>query len=153
MNSCGTRPVNCATRCSSSAYSAILNGTPRKRSQERWYVTAGKPSAMSKRMTSPKIARVPTPVRSARSTPSSIALRRIARYWRTTLGLRSAVHPSADAHVAHVAVVVQELAPRVLHRPVEEGELVRRRECHTRWRRVLRRWVVRQLDVRVRVVA
>src|SRR5439155_13444528 len=123
-----------------------------ERNASRFVVTAGKPSAMSKRMTSPKIARVPTPVRSARSTPLSIALRRIARYWRTTLGLRSAVHASADAHVAHVAVVVQELAPRVLHRPVEKGELVRRREGHTRWRRVLRRRVVLQLVVRVRLV-
>src|SRR5713226_2104140 len=59
-----------------------------ERNARRFVVTAGKPSLMSKRMTSPKMARVPVPVRSSRSTPDSIALRRIARYCRTASDVR-----------------------------------------------------------------
>jgi len=43
-------------------------------------VTAGKPAERSNRIISPKTARVPTPVRSARSSPSLRALARMSRY-------------------------------------------------------------------------
>src|SRR5258708_4419777 len=89
------------------------------RNASRFVVTAGKPSRMRKRMTSPKIARVPVPVRSSRSTPWSMALRRMSRYCRTRLVCRRLVHPAADPHPAHLSTVAQELAARVLQRALE----------------------------------
>src|SRR5882672_4377040 len=94
-----------------------------ERNARRFVVTAGNPSRMRKRMTSPKIARVPVPVRSSRSTPWSMALRRMSRYCRTRLVCRRLVHPAADPHPAHLSTVAQELAARVLQLVVREGAI------------------------------
>src|SRR6266849_10528901 len=123
-----------------------------ERNARRFVVTAGKPSLMRKRMTSPKIARVPVPVRSSRSTPWSMALRRMSRYCRTGLVCRGPVDPASDAHPAHFSAVAEEFAARVLQRPVEQRELLGRGERDARRRRILRRRVVLQLVVRERAV-
>src|SRR5256885_13307402 len=96
------------------------------RNARRFVVTAGKPSARSKRIVSPKIARVPTPVRSARSSPSASAFLKIARYWRTVRsGLDAAVDAAAGADPADAAARVADyLALQVLERPLETNELI-----------------------------
>src|SRR2546430_6796960 len=96
------------------------------RNARRFVVTAGKPSARSKRIVSPKIARVPTPVRSARSSPSASAFLKIARYWRTVRsGLDAAVDAAAGADPAHrAAVVTNHLALEVLERTFQADEAI-----------------------------
>src|SRR2546427_6533243 len=123
------------------------------RNASRFVVTAGKPSLIRKRMTSPKIARVPVPVRSSRSTPVSSALRRMSRYWRTSLAPRAAVDAAADAQVPHHSVgSAEELTARVLQRTIEQRETRVARERDARRRRVGRLRLNVQLVVRERAI-
>src|SRR2546430_1990905 len=94
------------------------------RKASRFVVTAGNPRERSKRIISPNTARVPIPVRSARSSPSSSAFRRMSRYWRT-LALETPVHAPAGADPADRArAVTQDLAAHVFHRPLETHEAI-----------------------------
>src|SRR5207248_4184176 len=106
------------------------------RKASRFVVTAGNPRERSKRIISPNTARVPIPVRSARSSPASSAFRRMSRYWRT-LALETPVHASAGADPPDRArTVTQYLAAHVLHRPFETHEAIFADEGDGRRRRV-----------------
>src|SRR2546422_10330320 len=134
-------PSACSSLTSELAARNQSSSATTARKASRFVVTAGKPASSEKRITSPKIARVPTPVRSARSSPSSSALRRIARY-RSTVSLRFAdatEHATAGADPANgSALVAQDLAAQVLQRTLEADEAVVPGERDTR-----RRWIAR----------
>src|SRR5712691_9276313 len=134
-------PSACSSLTSELAARNQSSSATTARKASRFVVTAGKPALSGKRITSPKIARVPTPVRSARSSPSSSALRRIARYCRTGPLLRADAteHATASADPADgPARVAQDLAAQVLQRTLEADEPVIPRERDPRRRRIAR---------------
>src|SRR5882762_4852324 len=106
------------------------------RNASRLVVTAGNPRERSKRIISPNTARVPMPVRSARSSPSSSAFRKMSRYCRT-LALETPVHASTGADPPDRArAVAQHFSAHVLHRTVETHEVIVADERNGRRRRV-----------------
>src|SRR5438270_13810545 len=108
------------------------------RKASRLVVTAGNPRDRSKRIISPNTARVPMPVRSARSSPSSSAFRRMSRYWRT-LRVRAAMDAATGAQPADgTALVADHFAANVLERALETYKLILADEGDGRWRRIRR---------------
>src|SRR5438128_5316363 len=134
-------PSECSSLTSELAARNQSSSATTERKASRFVVTAGKPALSGKRISSPKIARVPTPVRSPRSSPSSSALRRIARYCSTvSLRLADATeHATAGADPTDgAALVAQDLAAQVLQRTLEADEAVVPGERDARRRRIAR---------------
>src|SRR6266550_5180275 len=110
-----------------------------ERNASRFVVTAGNPEERSKRIISPKTARVPMPVRSARSSPPSSAFRRMSRYCRT-LRVHAPMDPATGAQPADRAgLIADDFAADILERALKADELILADERDGRGRGVGRR--------------
>src|SRR5438128_424528 len=109
-----------------------------ERNASRFVVTAGNPRDKSKRIISPNTARVPMPVRSARSSPSLSAFRKMSRYCRT-LALDAPVNAATAAEPTdRAALVANHLAAHIFQRSLEAHELILADERDRRRRRIAR---------------